>query len=443
MTRDKIKNFFKSKVFIMGAIYTLVFFLAGFWRYLEFLIIPTAIIAFCILPVDQGFYLYLYTQAFYKAPMFMRPGIVTEVIFMVILLIKYLIGWRKHKYQLYKRLGMMIALFTVFSLIVSGFNKMVLYSIGYVFYLPVFYLVFATRKEYDLKKITRVLAAAVIISSVVSLGLWSVGTCYLNEGGIIRFKAFYGSPNTLYINALFALSCYMFMFFKRKIEFKEYIVIYFALASISLTSFSKANIVLLAMLTFISVVVYLFQDFKKHSLQVLVAILIATIVLVVFKDFTIAIITRFLRIDTDNFLNSLLTGRMDIWSAYIKDIFEDPIDFLFGHGMLSKYTYVPEQGWDRAQHNLYIFLLYKFGLIGIFFLGVIAWQFIVDSGKTSPKFVNFIPLIYFLVGGMVDNSFFYPQFYVIVAMALFATKNKSEAKEVEENKQVKELKSKN
>ena len=63
---------------------------------------------------------------------------------------------------------------------------------------------------------------------------------------------------------------------------------------------------------------------------------------------------------------------------------------------------------------------------------MIIWQFIKDSGKTRPMFINFIPLIYFLVGAMVDNSFMYPQFYIIVAMALYDTNNKAD----KENQQV-------
>lgn len=431
MSKEKVQNFFKSQFFIYALAYAFTFLVSCYYKHLEIFLIPIMLCAFLRLDIEQGFYFFLYTQPFYTSQYLLRPAIISEVIFMVVLLIKFILGVKNKTYRLYKKLGILIAIFTGYTLFVSLFHNMASYSISYIFYLPIFYIVFCTRHEYSLEKIARVIAYSLIFSCVVSLGMLPITTretCYRIVDGAFRFRGFYGSANTLYMTALLGLSLYMYLYFKDKVGFKEYISMFFVLAGLSLSTSSKANIVILAVITLISVVCYLTKDFKKRIWQILIACGLVLVVLLIFKDFTMSLISRFLSVDSGNFLNSLSTGRMDIWTAYAKEIFENPFDCLFGHGMLSKYAFVPEQGRDRAQHNLYIFLLYKFGIVGVLFLFVIMWQFVKDSGKTTPKFINFIPLIYFLIGAMVDNSFMYPQFYIIVAMALFNTENKTTEK---------------
>ena len=429
MSKEKIKGFFKSKFVILCIIYALVFLFSSYFKYLEILLIPIMIFAFIVLDVEQDFYFFLFAQPFYTSQLLLRPAIIAEVIYVVIFLIKFILGVKRKKYKLYKKLGILIAIFTGFTVFISLLNNMALYSVSYLFYLPIFYIVFCTRDEYKFERITRVIAFSLIFSCVVSLGMLPISnreTCYRIVGGAFRFRGFYGSANTLYMTALLALSCYMYLYFKGKVGFKEYIVMFFVLAGLSISTSSKANLVILSAITFISVICYLKQNFKRNIIYILIACGVGAVVLLIFKDFTLSLVSRFASVDSGDFLNSLSTGRMDIWTAYAKEIFEGPFDFLFGHGILSKYAYVPEQMQDRAQHNLYIFLLYKFGLVGIVFLFVIMWQFIKDSNKTKPMFINYIPLIYFLIGAMVDNSFMYPQFYIVVAFALFNTKNKTD-----------------
>ena len=443
MSKEKIKEFFKSKFVILGLIYALVFLISSYFKYLEILLIPIMIYAFIVLDVEQDFYFFLFTQPFYTSQFLLRPAIISEVIYMVIFLVKFIIGVKNKKYKLYKKLGILIAAFTAYSLFISLFHKMAVYSISYIFYLPIFYIVFCTREEYKIERITRVISVSLIFSCVVSLGMLPISsreTCYRIVDGAFRFRGFYGSANTLYMTALLGLSCYMYLYFKGKVGFAEYISMFFVLAGLSISTSSKANLVILAAITFISVICYLKQNFKKNIVQILIAGGLGALVLIIFKDFTMSLISRFTSVDSGNFLNSLSTGRTDIWIAYLKEIFENPFDCLFGHGMLSKYAYVPEQMQDRAQHNLYIFLLYKFGFVGIIFLFYIMWQFIKESNKTRPMFINLIPLIYFLIGAMVDNSFMYPQFYIVVAFAMFNTKNKTQKIEtVKSEKEVVEI----
>lgn len=373
--------------------------------------------------MEQSLYFFLFTQPFYVSSLLSRPAIIAEFIYFLILFIKIIIGIKQNKYKLYKKLGYLILAFTIYSLLVSLFHKMAIYSVVYIFFLPIFYMIFITRKEYNLKTLTRVICYSVLFACILSL-FTLFKTKYICFNSIDRFRGFYGSPNTLYMTALLGLSCAMYLFFKNRFTFKEYIMIYFSLAILSLVTMSKSNIVLLAIITIISMVLFIKQNVKKHIWLVLCALSLLGLTMLIFKDLTIKVFERFSGINSSNFFEALTTGRDDIWLSYIKATFSNPTNALFGHGMLSKYVYVPTQGRDRSQHNLYIFLLYKFGILGTIFLGFIVAQFIIDCKKTKPLFINYIPLIYFVIGALVDNSFMYPQFYFIVAMALFDTFNK-------------------
>lgn len=423
MTEQEIKNFFKSEFFIFGLFYAITFLLSSYYKYIEFLLIPILLVAFIMLDVEQSLYFFLFTQPFYVSELLRRPAIIAEAIYFTILFVKVIIGIKQKKYTLNKKLGILILAFTAYSIFISLFHRMAVYSIVYIFFLPIFYMIFITRKEYNLKTLTRVIFYALVLSCVLSL-LTLFKTYFICFNNIFRFRGFYGSPNTLYMTALLGLSCAMYLFFKNQIDIYEYLALYFSLSILTLITQSKSGIVIWAILTIISAVLYVKQDVKKHIWLVLSALVLLVLTLLIFKDLTLAILERFTNISSTNFFSQLTTGRDEIWLAYIKAIFSNPANALFGHGMLSKYVYVPAQERERAQHNLYIFLLYKFGIIGLIFLGFIIAEFIKASHKTKPAFINYIPLIYFLIVALVDNTFMYPQFYFIVAMALFDTNEK-------------------
>lgn len=427
--KEKFAKIFSHKLFVICVGYAFLFSLAGFAKYMEILLVPYLISAFLFLKIEDDFYFFLYTQIFYVSPLLVRPSIVAQAIYIVILFVKFVIGCKQGKYKLHKNLLIMIAIFTGYGLIMSLFHKMAVYSLSYLIYLPFFYVIFATRKEYSVKKAFRVLAYSIVLTCVLSLitQLAPVENfdCLKHEGSSIRFKAFFGSANTLYMICLLTLCGISYLFYKHEIWFLQYIVFYIALAIITLLTLSKAGIAMLGIITLINIGLYLSIDFKRTWWHIALLCLLGATLIFVFKDFALRVIGRFAKnYDEENILNSLFTGRIDIWKDYLKAIFSNPLNFLFGHGTLSKYVYCVAQGRDRAQHNLYIFLLYKFGLFGCILLGLVIREFVIASGKEPPKFINILPLIYFLILGMCDNAFMYTHFYILVAMTLFDTKHK-------------------
>ncbi len=426
----KLKKLFENKFILLSSIYTLLYIVAGFWKYFEIALIPYLIFAYICLDVENDFYFFIFSQLLYVSRLFSRISIVSQAIYITILLIKFVIGVKNKKYNLHRNLLIMIAIFTGYGLVMSLFYKMAVYSISYLFYLPFFYMVFATRKEYDLKKIFRILSYSIIILSVVSL-VTQISPhynfdCLKHEGSQVRFKAFFGSANTLYMIAILAICGMSYLFFHKDIYLIEYLGCYLALGIITLLTLSKAGIGILGIITIINVVLYLSIDFKRTWWQVALLGVIGGLLLLIFKEKVMRLFERFFKeYDNSNIFNSLTTGRMDIWKDYLKAIFATPFSFLFGHGTLSKYVYCAAQGRDRAQHNLYIFLLYKFGLCGCILLGLVIREFIVAANKKAPKFINYLPLIYFLLLGMCDNAFMYTHFYILVSFVLFNTDEKT------------------
>lgn len=427
--KEKFAHVFSHKLFMFCIGYALLFVLGGFVKYLEVLLIPYLIFGYIFLSIEDDFYFFLVTQVFYVSPLLVRPSIVSQAIYIVILFVKFGIGCKQGKYKLHKNLLILIALFTAYGLVTSLFHKMAVYSLTYLVYLPFFYVIFATRKEYSIKKVFRILAYAIVVTSLLSfvtqLSPCNNFDCLKHEGNAIRFKAFFGSANTLYMICLLAICGLSYLFYKRQIWLLEYVGLYLLLAVITLLTLSKAGIAMLGIITLISIALYMSIDFKRTWWQIALLLGLGIMLLIIFKDFALRVIGRYTKnYDEKNIINSLFTGRIDIWKDYLNAIFGNPLNFLFGHGTLSKYVYCVAQGRDRAQHNLYIFLLYKFGLFGCVLLGLVIREFIIASNKQPPKFANYLPLIYFLILGMCDNAFMYTHFYILVAMTLFDTPQK-------------------
>ena len=81
----------------------------------------------------------------------------------------------------------------------------------------------------------------------------------------------------------------------------------------------------------------------------------------------------FLYFKEGSMLNMLTTGRVDVWKGYLKVWRSSPATILFGVGMFSK------QPMFSSAHNVWIFLLHRFGLVGIVFIALLIWAYIKES----------------------------------------------------------------
>ena len=136
----------------------------------------------------------------------------------------------------------------------------------------------------------------------------------------------------------------------------------------------------------------------------------------------VLIVNRFLEdFSANNFWNSLLTGRDEIWLCYLKAIFKNPFNFLFGYGLLAEEVFIPSQNITRASHNLYIFLLHRFGLVGCVALGLIIYYTFKTFVTNKPKLIAYLPLIYILIESLFDNTFkcYHFTYFAFAVMIMF------------------------
>jgi len=148
---------------------------------------------------------------------------------------------------------------------------------------------------------------------------------------------------------------------------------------------------------------------------------------IVFRNRFIDIFERFFVYNYDTLLGMLTTGRSGIWQQYANAILESPLKLLFGFGFFSKEELL------IGPHNFYIFILYRFGLVGIMFLAYLVYSYF-RSVKTNPKFSikNSLIFITFLIIGLqeacIDERFY---FFIIGLALVFLRESKTKDKKEE------------
>ena len=173
-------------------------------------------------------------------------------------------------------------------------------------------------------------------------------------------------------------------------------------------------------------------------------VLLALLAVVICNKFIMAIFYRFMNdFNSNNLVSSLFTGRNEIWSIYLDKIFSSPIKALFGHGLLRKQLFVGDPyGFGNTEtHNFYVWLLYRFGIIGSVFLGYIVYLIIKAINKEKPQFIAYFPLIFVLIESLFDNTMkcYHITYFFFAFMILFMNcKIKTNKKRNDKNEKIKE-----
>ncbi len=456
MVKEKVKNTISNwrnqiiglkdnKTFLVCAFLTVVYLISGYWKWLEIAVSLFALVFMIILPLQSSFCVFLYVHNFTLSNIsFDSCFMVTLIGYCLILFVKYCLGVKKGKYIFYKKLVCALSAFLLVSFVISCFYGFYRGAWLYLTYIPCIYLVYAMKDEFDIVQGMNYLFGGMVASNLLAIitlifpGFQYV--VFLDD----RFHGFTNHPNYAYMRAMFVLAYYMYRYLYKDLTHLQFGGVYLVCGVITLATLSKTGIGMLGLMTLIFIVLYLKQDFKKNIKVVGVFAVGLVLILLVCYKFVDTIIDRFMAsFESKNFWNSLLTGRDDIWKDYLYECFENPIKFLFGHGILSNEVFIHAQGKTRASHNLYIFMLYRFGLVGCI---AIAWILVKSfrQVKTRPSLISYLPLIFILVESLFDNTFEWNHFtyFIFAVMILFISNNK-ENKEIEnkvENSTVEEKK---
>lgn len=159
---------------------------------------------------------------------------------------------------------------------------------------------------------------------------------------------------------------------------------------------------------------------------VLLAFIVCAVVYVatsvMFSDLVEVILTRF---SSATDIDSLTTGRVELWRSYIDEIFGNVKVFFLGQG----FTNVKVNG--RASHNTILQSLYQFGLLGVPFViyWIVCFYKVEQQTITGTRRFN-LSVLMVLIGTFAPwmaidvlffDEFFLFQVYMCLALSSFQT----------------------
>lgn len=422
---SSIKNFFinlKANQTAMVCMFlSIIYLISGYFKWIEILVSVCALVFMAIFPLQKAFCIFMFLHSFTLSNIgYDSCFMVTLIGFCLIMLVKYIIGVKKGEYQLYKKILIFIGCFVTVSVLISVFNPFYRGAWLYFAYFALFYFVFAMRKEFNIIQGMNYMFGGLLTSCSLALITTIFPAYQYDVQAGERFRAFINNTNYLYMRAMFVLTYYMYRYLNKRISGIKFGIIYALLAVITFSTISKTGIAMLMLFSLIFFILFLIQDFKKRIKIAAFLLIIAVCFCVFCNKFILIVWNRFASaFESKNILGSLLTGRDIIWEKYIKAIFSSPFTALFGHGMLTEQIFIAEIFGPTETHNFYLFLLYRFGIVGTAILGYIVYLFLKELGYGKPKFIAWLPMLFFLLEGMCDNTFkCYNISYLLCAMMI-------------------------
>ena len=120
--------------------------------------------------------------------------------------------------------------------------------------------------------------------------------------------------------------------------------------------------------------------------------------------------SRFFKFDAlagaslDDILNYITTDRYALWVEYINHMCEHPLSFIWGMG------YVRPTLYTLSAHNVYVSMLYQFGILGTaLFIAVIVRMLLYYKKLHNIKFTKavIVPIIAFALLFCVEDLILY------------------------------------
>jgi len=249
-------------------------------------------------------------------------------------------------------------------------------------------LYYFEKKNISFEKILRVLAIGLIVSSVAALpcffsedygtnlyqyaGLEKILYSFISVNNynfrIYRFSGLAFDPNYYSYFGLSVIGMLMAMYLTEKDKIN--IILAAILSVLVLLTLSKMLVVLLAIL----LVVFLAMLVKTRKSNLTNILFISCMVIfIVLLTLGPSIITIFISrfdegqsFDFESTLNSLLTGRFDIWKEFVKMLFANPFILFFGSGVGSSFNTIAFEGYGA--HNSLLETISTMGIVGLILL---------------------------------------------------------------------------
>lgn len=231
---------------------------------------------------------------------------------------------------------------------------------------------------------------------------------------IVRFAGMYADPNYYTINLIISLCLIVILGHKKLIGVipsvgLSALLIFFA----GMTASKSAFLMLVLPLCFL-----IYSKLKKRNYFVLLVVAVLSIVAVnLLFSGKIEIFNNALsRIDNAADVNSLTTGRSNIWISYCEFFLDHPVSTLFGRGFGA-------QLWQsHGAHNTYIDMIYYLGIVGTLLLLLVFYALIkIRKGPSKFNLLNYsvwicVAIMYFFLS---ELFYFDWAFHILIAICVF------------------------
>lgn len=299
---------------------------------------------------------------------------------LLVLIIKYVIEVKKGTKKLFKvPLILSTLLVILYSCINYSFNTDGFYSgmnFVYMFYLV--YFVYVYHKEIKISKCFNYL----LIGMVVTAGLSTLSTLFPNfaqvvsyyDGTYPRLQMFTMHMNFLSMLCLFEIAYTIYSLFHKKRHWALDVFALIVSTVLGLLTLSKAFVIIVIGFVIYSIICLIIRF--KHRSIIFIGIVIALLtgVSFMFKPYLEDIYSRFfIYFENDTFFSQITTGRSEIWACYLEEVFSTPQKAMFGVGLFTTDMQV------AGPHNSAIFLLYRFGMVGVILIGVLIASYIMGG----------------------------------------------------------------
>ncbi len=462
MENKKLKNFFEfikvHKLFVTLMAATILMFASTFWYPLIYVSAAILVVGMIFLNFNDIFCALIYSTMF---GVFLVPFIAVTIAGFVTIVVKYIIDVKKKRAEVLKApLIITTIICAMFSLIHYEINDLGLFQgLMLIAYLYFIYFVVVYRKQISIRKCFNYLFLGLLISIAMSAVLYLLpNVCktlifddklgyimvpmrdkvaFVDGGNFARVTLLSFHVNHLAAFCLFAMAYSSIkVLTKKERPTKEkiyYTLMYVVNLLVGFLTLSKAFIIVFAFEVFVTIIYYI-ATHKKQAVKIIICLLAAFgLLCILFRNSFLDIFERFFVYNYDTLLGMITTGRSGIWQQYTNAILESPLKLLFGFGFFSKEELL------IGPHNFYIFVLYRFGLIGILLLTYLIISYF-RSIKTSRKFSIKHSLIFltFLVIGLQEACIDERFYFFIIGIALIFLRDVPEDKQqklLEESKE--------
>jgi len=451
------KNFYKYLIIFAFNIFFMA--LSMFFSSAVYFVLTISVVAMFLLRKNKKLYVLVFLMPYYNVFRLNQEQsglmIYLNALCILLYIIEYVFDLVKKKKSLdYKMLICFMVLCLYFALPISGgINLSRLCKI--YFSLALMYFAYVYRDSVTIKELTFVLIIGVLSSSLISLvkplshRLQSFITEFpVGTDNLIRFSALQNDPNFLALEVGLCIVLSTQLYLNDQINIL-YPLLLLVLICIGLNTASKAFLIVFVCY-FLLLLFYIAVNNKKYSFKQKILPLIITLMISVlicikiilailkrfgdisFIDFSVYEFCSangifFNQLSFDSTLNSITTGRNEIWIAYFEAIFGSIKTSLFGYG-ISAPLLTLKNGDIVSSHNFYIELLYHVGIIGVLLI-IVSISYMVYKNKKLFKF-NFkrlLPVCVMLILLFTYNCLFTHRlslFAIIFAYSLCANNEK-------------------